>query len=289
MPNWNYFETFYVLSNNLSFSKTAKVMKTSQPAISRQIKALEKELGHALFNRTKNAVSLTREGIEFKQKISHLVEGFKEVFSDKNQKEDQAGHFKIGSIYEIGKTFLHPRLMQFLKENENHSVHLEFTSSKEIIEKLLSGEIDFGFVHTLPNYSSIRAYATLKDHPVLVASADVSLSDLQERKRLDFATYREDDLYTINFLKKKLSKKLRDKMFVRYSANSHNAMIEFVEKFDGLAVMPLSSAQKALGKKRITIITEETQEQPLYFCCNEIALLDKKKRFFLEKILKQLR
>ena len=78
-------------------------------------------------------------------------------------------------------------------------------------------------------------------------------------------------------------------MFVRYSANSHNTMIEFVEKFDGLAVMPLSSAQKALSKKRITIITEETQEQPLYFCCNEIALLDKKKRFFLEKILKQLR
>ncbi|MGZ3786961.1 MAG: LysR family transcriptional regulator [Bacteriovorax sp.] len=289
MPNWNYFETFYVLSNNLSFSKTAKIMKTSQPAISRQIKSLEKELGHALFNRTKNAVSLTKEGIEFKQKISHLVEGVKEIFSDQNQKEDSIGHFKIGSIFEVGETFLHPKLLQFLEENSGHSLHLEFNSSKNIIEKILSGELDFGFVHTLPDYNSIRAYAAKKDHPVLVTTLATSLDDLQENKRLDFVSYRDEDQYTLQFLKKKFSKKLRDKVFMRYSVNSHESMIDFVEKFDGFAVMPMSSAKDAIAKKRIKIIAEETQEQPLYFCCNEIALLDKKKRFFLEKILKNLR
>ncbi len=74
-------ETFIKLTENLSFSKTAKYFNTSQPVISRQIKELEEILGVELFRRTKRSVKITEEGRGFLQKIERPFFDLKEAFS----------------------------------------------------------------------------------------------------------------------------------------------------------------------------------------------------------------
>lgn len=64
---------FLTAANCMSFSQTSEKLYVSQPAVSRQIKLLEQELGCQLFDRTrKNAIRLTPAGIVFQDAFSQM-------------------------------------------------------------------------------------------------------------------------------------------------------------------------------------------------------------------------
>lgn len=61
-------EYFLKVAECMSFSRAAKELFVSQPSVSRQIKSLESELGHCLFDRShKNALRLTAAGMVFEK------------------------------------------------------------------------------------------------------------------------------------------------------------------------------------------------------------------------------
>ena len=58
-------ECFVNIANTMNFMKTAELMSLTQPAVSRQLQALEQELGVRLLERTTRSVSLTPVGARF--------------------------------------------------------------------------------------------------------------------------------------------------------------------------------------------------------------------------------
>lgn len=66
-------ECFVSLARTLNFIKTADQLGLSQPAVSKQIKSLEKELGTTLFTRTSRSVSLTAVGKHFLREASAML------------------------------------------------------------------------------------------------------------------------------------------------------------------------------------------------------------------------
>ena len=58
-------EYFLSVAKHLSFTKAARELFVSQPAISRQILAMEEDLGYTLFERTNKSVKLTETGEMF--------------------------------------------------------------------------------------------------------------------------------------------------------------------------------------------------------------------------------
>ena len=68
-------ECFLAVARNLSFSKAAREVKITQPAVSHQIRSLEEELGVNLFRRTSKSVSLTQEGRRFFPDAGELSRG----------------------------------------------------------------------------------------------------------------------------------------------------------------------------------------------------------------------
>ena len=64
---------FLTVAQEQSFSKAAKVLNVSQPALSKQIKDLEEEYQITLFNRTTRSLSLTEEGRYLRNKQNKLL------------------------------------------------------------------------------------------------------------------------------------------------------------------------------------------------------------------------
>lgn len=286
MFNWNYLETFAVLSENLSFSETAKILATSQPAISRQIKILEDRLGYPLFIRSRKSVLLSKEGQQLKLQLAPLVEEIKNLlFRQQAIGRQIFGAIRVGSLQEAGQLILMPKIVQFLKLHPELDIHTTFMSSRQVGDAVLKGTLDFGFVFRLPESKTLRAYIISEDRPVLIQSAK-SKQNFSERTVFEIAGYREDDNYAKDFIKKRLSKNDQKKIRFRSSTNSHAAMIQMVMEEDFLAVIPKKSAEKALAKNHIKIISEDPQSHPLYLICHEQILIDKKKKLFKDFLVK---
>lgn len=72
-------EHFLKLAEMLNFRKTAEEIYIAQPALSRQIMALEEVLGVVLFDRNKRNVVLTEAGIYFREECQRILEDFERV------------------------------------------------------------------------------------------------------------------------------------------------------------------------------------------------------------------
>jgi DNA-binding transcriptional LysR family regulator len=67
-------KNFITLAETLHFTKTSEKVFIAQPALSRQIKELERSIGAQLFKRDKRNVSLTKAGAYFKEVAQQTVD-----------------------------------------------------------------------------------------------------------------------------------------------------------------------------------------------------------------------
>ena len=91
-------EYFLVVARTENISKAAEIIHITQPTLSRQIKALEEELGISLLTRGTKNVKLTSEGILFRSRAEEIVALVNKTKSELSfQTEDLVGEIRIGS------------------------------------------------------------------------------------------------------------------------------------------------------------------------------------------------
>jgi len=290
MLNWNFLETFVVLSENLSFSETAKFLNTAQPVISRQIKVLEENLGYSLFLRTKKSVALSAEGQELKRKLGPLVEEIKRVLIADRQ---ELSHLirvdlRIGSIHEAGEFLLLPMISHFLEMHPDSTAHLQLMASAEANDKVAKGLLDFAFVHKISDRKSIKSFPVTQDVPVMIVDKKLA-TKWKKQEIYKFVGYREGDQYLKSFLDRHMNKTERSKVRHHSSVNSHKGIIDLVCRHKAMAVIPRTSAQPYVDKGLIEIVEQDKKPQMLSIICHEQTLIDKRKRAFLEYLLKEFK
>ncbi len=64
---------FLTVARLESFSKAAQLLNVTQPTLSKQIKDLEEEYHITLFERTTRSLSLTQEGLLFKEQAKEII------------------------------------------------------------------------------------------------------------------------------------------------------------------------------------------------------------------------
>lgn len=279
LMNLNHLEAFCVLSNELSFSRTAKILKTSQPAISYKIKMLEEALGYELFMREKKKISLSLNGQKLKDQIyqSYLT------LSSIDKPLDSEKTIRIGSIYEAGQIILSPHLNRLIKNNKLISYELQLKRTDDLIDQLLSGELDFIFINKIPEHKIIESMKVCEDRAVLIGAPKTSYRDFEEKEKKDFISYSHDDLFTLNFLKRNFPKKTRETCELKNSINSHYSMIATVVDLKCYAVLPKSSLRQ-YDEKKVIVLMEGKEKYQLYLCARSNFLENKKNRKIFEQI-----
>ena len=157
------------LSEVGSFSKLADTLNVSQPALSKQILSLEKELGVKLFKRTSNIVTPTPAGAHFVKEAREIL--YKEdqlIKSMMQYKSGDKGELVIG-VTPFRSSYLMPSLIKKLTSKfSGLSVKLIEEGSEQLRHDAAEGKFDFAIIN-LPVDDSVLEVTELEpDRLVLV-------------------------------------------------------------------------------------------------------------------------
>lgn len=175
-----YLKYFHQVAESSSFSKAAKKLYMSQPALSRQIAALEKELGLPVFSRQGHSVALTEAGrrlYTYSQKILELQQqAIKEITE---LKDLSTGELTIGAGNTVANYMLASPLSVFSHRHPGIKVNLKVASSAEVVEAVTNNEIDMGITAGVSTFSDKWLFAEkfAVDELFLVVSGHHYLAD----------------------------------------------------------------------------------------------------------------
>ncbi len=137
------YRVFYEVSQHKSFSKAAKSLYLTQPAVSQSISQLEQELSIRLFNRSPQGVVLTEEG---KLLHDYVYSALNLLDSGEKKMEEfkllKGGKIEIGVGDTISRYFLLPFLESFHQTYPEITFKLVNGTTSELIETLKQGKID---------------------------------------------------------------------------------------------------------------------------------------------------
>lgn len=139
-------EHFLKLSETLNFRKAADEIYIAQPALSRQIMALEEELGVVLFDRNKRNVALTTAGEYFKEECERILEDFERVKQRTFQiHKGEGGEIKIAHSSSSMQFLLPNILAKIQAEMPLMKTNLNETTNLYGINALINRTIDVAF------------------------------------------------------------------------------------------------------------------------------------------------
>ena len=287
--NLNYLECFASLAETLSFTATAKHFSISQPAVSRQIKLLEQQLGTRLFVRDKHKVMLSREGQKLKNQLNPLLTEIHGLLRGlHNEGETLKACLRFASLGEVGQNFLHKILLDFINLNPQIDLRLTYLSPTEIIEQVKNARVDFGLVNERISLENVKSFELLKERAGLVCG-NKNQEDWTDTKSASFVCYAEDDQLLSSFLQKHHKKTSPSKIKQRVVVNSHRSMIDALQATNSFAVLPFFSVESALKEKRLKLASDKEIHSSLYLLYLDNPWMPKAQKLLKQYLLERCR
>jgi DNA-binding transcriptional LysR family regulator len=175
--NINHLAIFHAVAEEGNLTRAAERLHISQPAVSKQLRELEKSLGMALFHRLSKGVRLTEGG--------ELLAGYaRNMFALEAEAEHalselrglERGRLTVGASTTIGTYLLPPVFTSFQQLYPHIELNLEIANTEEIQQRLLDNSIDLalseGYVHAPDLQAEVIAWDEIvaiaaPDHPLL--------------------------------------------------------------------------------------------------------------------------
>jgi DNA-binding transcriptional LysR family regulator len=149
--NLKQLKVFYYVANHLSFTRAAEELFISQPAVTMQISALERQYGLPLFSRKKNELALTEAGTTLFPYAEKLVElGFEAERALYNLKANPHGLLRIGTTKAFARYLLSPYILRFQAAFPRVRIKIEEGSSEEMAMSVVYGRNDLSIVGRIP-------------------------------------------------------------------------------------------------------------------------------------------
>ncbi len=162
-------QAFVVLAEELHFGRAAMRLNITQPALTQQIKNLEKTLQLALFNRDKRNVSLTAEGL-FLIEEARIIIGHYDKFRESSRSLQRGfkGQLKIGYV---GTAILDPAFSLLIKNYRQNKTDIDLIVEEhnvnDLLTFLLNEQIDLAFVRApIPQYDRLE-YLNVAVRPLI--------------------------------------------------------------------------------------------------------------------------
>lgn len=136
---------FLTVAREQNITKASKVLNITQPTLSRQLAALEDELGTRLFNRDNKKISLTDEGILLKRRALEILELEEKTFEELRGKEEviegsiTIGCGEYGAVESLAKI-----CSSFNQKYPKVQIRLHTATADVVYDMMNQGLVDIG-------------------------------------------------------------------------------------------------------------------------------------------------
>ena len=172
---------FLQVAQARSFSKASAVLGITQPALSRQIRRLEEDLGQSLLHRDGRGIALTAAGRLFMARAQAMVEHMQGAKSDlANLRGEPRGTVTIGLPPTMSQALL-PGMVRRIR-NAYPRIHLRVMQalSGELNEWLLDGRIDAALLaKTAAKQSRYAEVLAVEDQYLICAGSESTAKDIE--------------------------------------------------------------------------------------------------------------
>lgn len=235
-------KAFVDLTGTLSYTETAARLFTTQATISKQIIALEKELGVTLFDRKQRTIKITANGellLKYASQITDLETKMREAIIQKQH--DQSLDLTIKAIPSISNYKALELISEFHVAYPEVNLHISEAESYELMPALKRVEADVIFMRTFNiNQIEFEMVMSETDEFVVVLPKNHQLAQLKEINISDLAAEsflmlsKQTNLYTPIM---KLMQSADFKPEVIYEGRIIDSVLKLIKQGMGISIM----------------------------------------------------
>jgi LysR family transcriptional regulator, transcriptional activator of the cysJI operon len=164
---------FLAAAHTENFSEAARQLNLTQPAVSMQIRALERRLDIPLFHRVGRSLSLTEQGKALVPLARDMVHRAIQIEEEiEALKGTVVGHLKIGCSTTTGK-YLFPHLVaRFRRRHPNVQVSIYNHNRDTVLTELCDGTVQLAVVSSQPACPDAEYRHFFTDQIILIVAMD---------------------------------------------------------------------------------------------------------------------
>ncbi len=172
---------FLAAAHTQNFRKAAELCYVAQPVLSRQIAALEQELGVELFTRQSRRVTLTSAGTAFIPHARDILERMQAARHSMAARRNQAGGvLNVGCIEPLSDTLLPPAFALFQGRFPTAHVNVTVSGTEELFGLVEEGRLELGLFGLAPERMRPQPFLVVhelyRDRLALLVAADHPLA-----------------------------------------------------------------------------------------------------------------
>jgi len=271
-PKLDQYRIFCEVAKCRSFSRAAKRLYMTQPAVSQAVMSLESELGVRLFTRTSTGVTLTNDGQLLFEHVNSAInlihQGENKLLESRDLK---VGEMKVGVGDTISRYFLLPYLEIFHSRYPNIKLNIVNRTTTELCALVKSGEIDIAVCNFPVKDDALETKECIGIHDIFVCGAKY-IGQFREPAGLDVIAgmplillerKSNSRLYVEKYL---LSQGIR--VTPEIELGSHDLLLEFASFNFGIACVVEEFSREYLSSSRVFRIrlTREIPPRSIGFC-----------------------
>jgi DNA-binding transcriptional LysR family regulator len=239
-----------------SISKAAEALDLTQPAVSIQLKNLQRHFDVPLTETIQKKLYVTSFGKDIARAAENLIVEAEQISSKTKALQGAlSGQLRI-SVVSTGKYVIPYFLSSFLSKHQGVELNLDVSNKQGTLLHLRENEIDFALFSTLPKNISVETEDLMRNELYLVASSELhiprsrSQNDLLRKLTLIF---REDGSATNQAMTQFLE--TNDiTVFRKIQLTSNEAVKQAVIAGLGVSILPMIGIRQELASGRLKII-----------------------------------
>ncbi len=168
--NLRHLAVFHAVAEAGGINRAAERLMISQPAVSRQVQALEQALGVTLLERRPRGIHLTEAGgilADYARRLFEIEAQANEVFAD--LRSLRTGVLRLGGSMSLGNYFLPEVIAAFHHEYPEIRISLEVGNTDYILDMVRHNRVDIGFIEGEFDADEFNADLFMHDELIVVA------------------------------------------------------------------------------------------------------------------------